>query len=382
MIMKTIANSLTATLLVIVTGLLSCSKDDPVQPTPTMVDELQATLDKAVATHGGKGVSLAVIGPDGETWVVASGISHGSTPITPDMLFSVGSATKTFTAAVILQLAEDGVLTLEDPVSKWLPAYPNIDSTIPIRQLLNHTAGIFDLVEHPDIWTDVFADLHREWTIEETLNGYVLEPYFPNGTDWHYSSTGYLLLRLIIREATGAAISSQYRTRLLQPHGLDGIFTAVEETPTGTVAHAWFDLDGDGTYDDFSAIPCTAFYSAIGGGVFATAEDFARWIRAVFQDRAVLSPEYHDQMMDFHVPTPGEPLVYGYGLGSIWFSPELFNDLTLYGHSGNPLGYAAGGFFLPDFGVCIAILDNTEEGETMPVINDVLSIVTRHLAPL
>ncbi len=367
------------TLLLPVVCVVSCSKDSTTGPELTLAEQLQAALDNAITTYGGKGVSLAVILPDGETWIGVSGISHETTPITPDMLFSVGSATKTFTAATILQFAEEGVLTLEDSLFEWLPSYPNIDSTITLRQLLNHTGGIFDLVENPNLWTDVFADLYRTWTIEEVLNNYILAPYFPKGTDWHYSSTGYMLLRLIIREATDDDISAQYRSRLLAPHGLDGMFTAVEESPTGTVANGWFDLDGDGDYDDFSNIPQTAFYSAIGGGVFANAEDFARWAKAMYRDQVVLSPDYYNQMMDFHVPTPGEPLVYGYGLGVCWFSPELFNNLTVWGHGGNPVGYAAGCLYLPDYGVCLAILDNTEEGETMPVINDILRIITDHL---
>lgn len=357
---------------------VSCSEDNPAQPEPTMGEELQAALDNGIATMGGKGISLALIMPDGEIWTGVSGVSHGTTPITSDMLFSIGSATKTFTAATILQLAEEGVLTLDDSLHEWLPDYPNIDNTIMIRQLLNHTGGIYNFTEHPRVWADLFADLYRSWTMEEVLENYISEPYFPKGTSWHYSNTGYLLLRLIIREAAGGGISEQYRTRLLAPNGLDGMFTAVEENPTGTVANGWFDMDGDGDYDDISNVPATAFYSAIGGGVFATAEDLATWAKAMYRDRTVLGPEYFDQMMDFVVPTPGEDLIYGYGLGVCWFTPDLFNNLTAYGHGGDPLGYAAGCFYLPDYDVCIGILDNTEEGETMWVINDILEIVTRY----
>ncbi len=102
----------------------------------------------------------------------------------------------------------------------------------------------------------------------------------------------------------------------------------------------------------------------------------------MWHDRLVLGPDYYNQMMDFHSPTPGEPLVAGYGLGAVWFNPDLFNGLTIYGHSGNPIGYAAGGLYLADYGVSLAILDNTEEGETMPVINEILSIITRHVSPM
>lgn len=360
----------------------ACAQDSPTQPERTMGEELQAALDNAIATYGGKGVSLAVILPDGQTWVGTAGISTGSTPIRPEMLFSIGSATKNFTSAVILQLAEEGVLTLEDSLFEWLPSFQNIDSTITIRQLLNHTSGIFNLTDHPDVWNDIFADLYRPWTMEEIVNGYVLPPYFAAGDGWHYSNTGYLLLRMIIKEATGQSISRQYRERLFTPTGLTGLFTAVEESPTGPVANGWFDIDNDGDYDDISNVPHTAFYSAIGGGVFATAEDFALWVKAMWHDRIVLGPDYYNQMMDFHSPTPGEPLVAGYGLGAVWFNPDLFNGLTVYGHAGNPIGYAAGGLYLADYGVSLAILDNTEEGETMPVINQILSIITRHVGPM
>lgn len=373
------AVSLIVALLLPAVGIVSCSKHSTTQPEPTLAEELQAALDNGIATYNGKGISAAVMIPAEETWVGVSGISHGTTAITSDMLFSVGSITKNFTATTILELAEEGVLTLEDSLYEWVPNYPNIDSTITIRQLLNHTCGIYNFTEHPDIWADVFADLYRTWTMEEVLTGYVLEPYFPKGTDWHYSNTGYILLRLIIREAAGTDISTQYRERFFNPLGLDRMFTAVEEDPAGVVANGWFDINGDGVYDDFSNVPATAFYTAIGGGVFATAEDLARWAKALFHDRVVLTEEYFDQMMDFHVPTPGEPLVYGYGLGACWFSPELFNNLTVWGHGGNPLGYAAGCLYLPDYGVCIGIADNTEEGETMPVINDILRVITNHL---
>ena len=368
-------------IIILMTMAISCSSGGSSSSDMTMGEELQASLDKAIGAYGGKGASVAVILPDGSSWIGTSGTSTGSVPVSSNMLFSIGSATKTFTAVVILQLAEEGVLTLEDPLSEWLPTYENVDSTITIHQLLNHTSGIYNCTEHPEIWNDIFANLYAQWTMEEILEGYILSPDFPKGTDWHYSNTGYLLLRMIIKEATGQSISSQYRERLFKPTGLTDMFTAVEESPTGQVANGWYDIDNDGDYDDFSNVPQTAFYSAIGGGVFATAKDFALWVKAVWHDRILLDPDYYDQMMAFHSPTPGEPLASGYGLGVVRFNPDLFNGLTIYGHAGNPLGYAAGGFYLADYGVSIAILDNTEEGETMPVINEILRIITKHVSP-
>jgi D-alanyl-D-alanine carboxypeptidase len=358
---------------------ISCSKDSPTKPEPelTFEEKLQKALDDAVISYNGKGVSAAIIMPDGETWNGVSGLSQVNNPITSDMVFSVGSITKMFTAVTIIQLAQEGVLSLQDSIGKWLPVYPNVDSTITIYQLLNHTSGIFNITENPAMWQNIFVDPNRVWTIDEILNNYTLAPNFAKGTDWHYSNTGYLLLRKIIQVGTGSEISTEYRTRFFDSLNLNSAFTAPYETPTGIIAQGWFDLDNDGTYDELPFM--TSFYSMAGGGVFCTAADLALWAHSLFHDKVVLPQSNLDEMLNFHTPCPGEDLVNGYGLGVARFAPELFNGLEIWGHGGNAIGYAAGCFYLPDYDVSIAIMDNTEEGESMWVINDLLNIVTSHL---
>jgi D-alanyl-D-alanine carboxypeptidase len=365
-------------ILFLIINFLSCSKDSPSEPKQlTFEEQMQKALDDGIVNYNGKGVSVAVIMPDGETWSSVSGMSHANTPITSDMVFSAGSITKMFTAATIIQLAQEGVLSLDDSISQWLPAYPYVDSTITIRQLLNHTNGIFNITENPDMWQIIFAGPTSVLTMEEMITNYNLAPYFPKGTGWHYSNTGYLLLRLIIIEATGSDISTEYRNRFFDPLNMRSTFLVPYETPGATIAQGWFDLDSNGTYDELPFM--TSFYSMAGGGVFCTAQDLANWSHALFHDKIVLSQSDLDQMLQFHSPCTGEELVDGYGLGVTRFSPELFNGLDLYGHGGNALGYAAGCFYLPDYDVSLAIMDNTEEGETMWIINDLLDIVTTHL---
>lgn len=367
------------TVLVLLGAFLSCSEESTNGPPPELsfAEKLQAALDNGIKKYNGKGISAAVIMPDGETWVGASGVSEGTTPITTDMLFSAGSITKMFTATTILQLAEEGILTLDDSLHQWLPAYPNIDSTITIRQLLNHTSGIYNITEHPTIWQTIFADPTQVRTLEEIVTNYTLAPYFPKGTGWHYSNTGYLLLRMIIRKAADSQISHQYRTRFFEPCDLNRAYLAPEETLPANTARGWFDLDGDGNYDELPFM--TSFYSMAGGGVFCSAEDLAKWSRALFHDRIVLTQQSLEQMLTFHSPCPGEPLVSGYGLGTINFSSELFNNLEVWGHGGDAPGYAAGCLYLSAYGICIGIMDNTEEGESMWTINDLLSVITEHL---
>ena len=134
----------------------SCSEDSPISNNQLNLSEkFQKVLDDGIVKYGGKGISAAVIMPNGYTWKGASGISHGSIYANTNMLFSAGSITKTFTAATIMLLAEEEKLSIDDSLHNWLPSFNNIDSTVTLRQLLNHTSGIFDLSENTDLWNEI-----------------------------------------------------------------------------------------------------------------------------------------------------------------------------------------------------------------------------------
>ena len=367
----------------VVLNFLSCSEDIPSEPPPepTLAEKLQEALDSGLKSFNGKGVSAAVIMPDSWTWIGVSGVSHGTTAITSDMSFAAGSIGKIFTAATILQLAEEGKLTLEDSLYEWLPAYPYIDSTITLRQLLNHTSGLYNFVDNDDFWQAIFTEPSKVWTPEEMILAFNRESVFPKGTDWHYSQTGYNLLRMIIMKITGSEIASVNRERFWIPLGLTNTFTSMGEALPSNTAHGWWDLDGDGTYDDFFSWPRTAFASGIAGEVWSNAEDLAKWARVPFKDRTVLNQASLDQMLTFHSPCTGEEFFSaGYGLGVANFNPQLLNGLQAYGHSGNAPGYAAASVYLPDYNVCIGIVDNTEEGEAVGIcITNLLNVITSHL---
>jgi len=219
----------------------------------TLYEKLHQALDSALNTSSGKGISAAVILSDGQTWIGVSGISHGTSAITPDMRFSAGSIAKIFTATTILQLVEEDKLTLNDSLDKWLPAYPNIDSTITIRQLLNHTSGLYDFVDNDNYWNAIFSDPSKVWTPEEILLTFVRQPVFPKGTGWNYATTNYLLLRMIIKKITRTEISAVNQARFWTPLGLTNSFTSIRGALPALMAHGWYDLNGDGTYDDFSS---------------------------------------------------------------------------------------------------------------------------------
>jgi len=367
--------------IIVYVACISCKKDDEGQlpvPDPTLSEKIQSALDNAIADYNGKGVSLAVLLPDGEIVKCASGISHANVKVNTDMLFSAGSITKMFTATTIMQYMEEGLLSLDDSLHQWFPAYDNIDSTINLRQLLNHTSGIYEITQNDAFWQLVFSQPDSILEKEELIMEYTLEPHFEKGTGWNYCNTGYIILRMLVEDLSGKSIASEYRSRLIDHSNLENTFTYLNEELPSNTAHGWFHLDGDNVYDEIPPENLKSFYSAAGGGIFCTAEDLALWANKLFIEKSVVSQSSLDQMLTMHSPC-NEEMVESYGLGIYEFNPNLFNGHKIIGHGGDPIGYAAGCFYLPDYNVCIGIMDNTEDGNVMWVSNEVVDLIIEYL---
>lgn len=120
--------------LLLLMSLASCARDQ--RP---LDERLQSALDKRLRACDVKGASAAVVLPDGTVWRGVSGYSHPPVRMTPDMAFAIGSITKNMIAALLLQLAEEGKLSLDDPIGRWLPPYRHVNGDITVRQMLNHT---------------------------------------------------------------------------------------------------------------------------------------------------------------------------------------------------------------------------------------------------
>lgn len=339
----------------------SCSKDEPTKPEPTIQDELQAAMTEIFSSYNGRGISVAVVLPDQEIWHYTNQKS-GADPINADKLFWIASITKTFTAAAILKLVEEGTLSLTDSLHQFLPAYPNIDSTITINQLLNHTSGVFNDTENPLYDEMMEEDRSKIWTPEEMITRMVLAPYFKQGEGWHYSNTDYILLGMIIKEVTGNPLSKEFRDRFYQPLGLNHTFLDAEETITGAFANFWADFDEDGVWEEVPVLSVERYSETstawAAGGIFSTAEDIAHWTRALFHGN-VLNQAMLDQMLNF---IPGPAHFPGYGCGVLLYPTSLTGGVRAYGHDGNAGYFISDTIYLPDYDVSITILQNEANG--------------------
>jgi D-alanyl-D-alanine carboxypeptidase len=348
-------------------GFISCSQKPPVFPEVPFSNMLQDVIDSKLEAYNGTGVSVAVVIPGYRTWCGVSGMSNPSTsePVQPDMLFGIASIGKNYVATLVLQLAEQGRLSLEDSVNKWLPSFQNIDNTITVRQLLSHTSGIYDFVKHPQSpYAISFQSLEfsKLWTSKEVITKLVNEPYFPPGEGWHYSTTNYTLLRMIVEKITQSELSIELRKRFLNPLNLyhTVFIDANDPFPKDfKIAHNWFDANGDGNLEDISGKP-KEWLSIVPHLTYATAEDLARWSDALFRAK-VLSGSSLDLMLDFHRPTPGEPCS-GYGLGVWEWKSELLDGVQAWGHGGWGFGWIAALIYFPENKISMAILmnDNNE----------------------
>jgi D-alanyl-D-alanine carboxypeptidase len=298
------------------------------------------------------------------------------------MLFDIASIGKHYVAVLVVQLAKEGTLLLDDPLNRWLPDHPYIDGGITVRQLLNHTSGIFDWVEHPQspyrkaFDAIPFDEISSPESVVRTL---LHEPYFPPGGGFRYSTTNYTLLRMIVEHVTGSTVAKEIQRRFLAPLDLNHTFVvdADMSLPESVrVAHGWWDANGDGKPDDITSRPRMWIATRSPAMVYATAEDLARWAQAVYGAK-VLEQAFLRQMLSFHRPTPtapGEPFATGYGLGT----QELrLGGLVMWGHLGWQYGYTSSMLYVPKHSASIAVLINDNNMALINLATIGLWIVTR-----
>lgn len=354
---------------------------------------LQAAMDESFTDSGAIGVSAAVVFPDGEMWAGTTGISHQGVPLTTDMLFDIASAQKNLQAAIALILVEEGVLTLDDPLEKWLPPSPNIKGEITIRQLLNLTSGIDKFV--PDSNSPfrvgyVNIDFEKMWTWEEIQEAFVGEPSFEPGTKSEYSTTNYIVLRHVIEKATQSGQSALLEEKVLKPnrmvHTLADFSSPIPETMR--ITHGWFDTDGDGTPEDISGNSLNWIASLSPMLVYSTPIDMVKWMDALYHKKAVLEEKTLKEMLTFIGPVQGEPLMKGYGLGTVDINlgalMPRWEQVRVYGHLGLQFGYMTFVGYFPDYGVSVAIMlnrggDRDSDGAMMAIGGAVIDVLLGHL---
>lgn len=342
-------------IILIVIGLLcaSCSNEGKKSPD----QKFQAVLEKGLEKYDIRGVSAAIVNSDG-VWVGTAGISHDTVAMKPDMLFSIGSVTKNFVAALTLKLVEVGTLSLEDRLSDWMPAYTYVDPEITIRQLLNHTSGIYMFWNNDDLWDALKNERSRIFTPEEVL-GYIKEPDFPAGQGWRYSNTNYLLLAMIIEKATGSTLASELRLRLWKPLNLRNYYLWLADSIPDNQAHVFGDNFEFGSAEQDLTFMPRASHESIGfgsSGIVTTAEDLADWGYQLFEGQVLTEKSMHE-MLSFVDFLPQSNMK-GYGLGVQLFRSTVSHGSEAIGHGGGNIGSTTYMIYLPEYHTSLVVMVN------------------------
>lgn len=318
-----------------------------------LAEALQQLLEEKCAESTFEGVSYSIAVPGYEIWTGTYGNLGRAvkTAITPNSVFGIASVTKTYVAAIILQLRDEGKLRLDDLVSKHLGRLTNVPEDVTIRHLLSMTSGLANFSSHPlgPIW-DAVADRAKVWTPEEVLEKYLSPPSFNAGERYMYSNTNFLILGMVVEKVTDQKFNQVLKDRILKPYSLDSTFLGGFDELPEELALTDYNRNGqiEVEVDAAQASISSLFWTS--GGMFATSSDMARWGKALFAGE-VLSEQSLAQMVAFDEEGFGN-----YGLGTM---PGSQLGYPFWGHGGL-LSYASSLEYSPDTGITVSFAANMD----------------------
>jgi CubicO group peptidase (beta-lactamase class C family) len=259
--------------------------------------------------------------------------------------FRIGSVTKQFTAACILQLAEQGKLSLDDKLTKYIPDYPKGDS-ITIHMLLNHTSGIKNYTDIPEFWPKAILPLSKDSMIALFKN----KPLdFSPGTKWNYSNSGYFLLGVIVEKASGKTFNNYLLDNIIKKLGLKN--TLMDNLDSVLAYRAkGYGKNQQGVWQQAMQISMEGPYSA--GAMVSTVDDLYLWTKALHNNQ-VLTVASTQKML-----TPYKEN-YGYGIGI-----DSLKTHRRVSHNGGIPGFASYLGYFPDDDICVVVISNNGSNST------------------
>lgn len=366
-----------------------------------LVSDIRNILDAYIA-KGAVGTSLSYALGGDEPVQVTAGLADRSSgaPVEPDNLFKIGSCTKTFVAAALMRLAQDGRVDAAAPISNWFPQLPGAEK-VSVRQLVNHRGGL------PEFEYDIPMTPGRIWSPQELVDlAFSVSPPAPSGGAAVYNNTGYVLAGMLIESITGISLGAYVRQALLDPLGLRDTFSpATEDFPSDRLVRGYFHrpppapdapkdlasggemwrMDGvlpysDDLQDSSDAFPYSGAYGC--GDMVATPENLTRFIRGLFGGR-VLDANHFEEMFGFRVPSnyPGTRMrETGAGLFK-----SAYGDRMFFGHQGSIPGYVCVMQHDPESGLSISLASNVGSGNRLSfqasglhyVVDDVIKRLLR-----
>ena len=352
----------------ITVALLGSCVDD--EASDTELDYRHA-VERTMAQYRIPGALAAVRGPGRSEWRGEFGLADAAarSPIDPRSHFAIRSITKSLTVTLILQLARDRAIALDDPIGKYVPGIPN-GNHVTLGQLAAMESGVKNYTEVEAFLAAFVADFARPWTAAEIVAYAIPEsPVFPPGERYDYSNTNTLLLGQVVEIVTGEPIGEAYRKRILAPLGLagtdypnDASLPAPHPTP--------YEVDPQtGELEELPLINLSALGAA--GGMVMTLDDLLAWGEALGTGTLIGAELQALRTTHARAATNGPKYDrYGLGIGQLdgWW-----------GHTGEALGFQAAVFRDPRSGAVIAVMVNSSQPVNVAteIFRSLADVVTR-----
>jgi D-alanyl-D-alanine carboxypeptidase len=321
----------------------------------------QAILNSFTA-KGLPGIVLLIHDKDG-MWVGSSGKADidQNIDIKPCSVSKLASVTKMYIGVVIMKLMEQGKIDLDAKVGAYLSDdligdIKNAKEST-VRQLMNHTSGIFDLITSTSFYLQVLNDPAKKWQPEELLKfAEKTDPYFAVGTGNHYSNTNFLLLSMIIDKVAGRNHSALVREMIFEPLGLKHTYYYWHDPLPENTVQGYFDLYNNGTICNV-----TNYNTGSGngyGGIYSTVHDQMIFIEALVKNKTLLSQGSLDKMMTFIMPEEeGTHRLLGLAIYKDFIDRADSTEFS-YGHRGRDLAYSFDLDYFPKNQTTMSLLVN------------------------
>ena len=351
-------------LLLFAVVLLSIAAHAQSPLSPDAKAKIDTAVTQVLSSTKVPSASIAVVKDGRIAYLQAYGLARLNPPMeaTPQMQYSIGSISKQFTAAAVLLLAQEGKLTLEDPVSKYLPQLTRAKE-VTIRMLLSHTSG------YQDYWPEdyVMTSMMVPTTAQHILDVWAKRPLdFDPGTQWQYSNTNFVIAGRIVEQVSGTPLIDLLKKRIFVPLGMDNVYDTDASKlpatdPTGYERHALgpqrpTPLEGTGWM--FAA-----------GELAMPAHDLALWDISII-DRSLLDAASYAQMFKPVLLKNG--VSSGYGLGVFLGKRD---GRAIIEHSGEVSGFVSENLVFPDDRAAIIVLTNE-------MATSAASLIAKRITPL
>jgi CubicO group peptidase (beta-lactamase class C family) len=341
-------------LLCLIAAILSFSQND---------SQLEKAVDSLIGTQfkpNEPGVSILIADKNGIIYKKAFGSANVELNVgmQPDMVFRIGSITKQFTAIGILQLVEQGKISLQDSIQKYIPDFPSKGYTITIENLLTHTSGIPDY-SNADTTHNPYIERH-DFTPQQIIKYFdYMPPEFKPGTKFNYSNSGYVLLAYIIQQVTGKDYHQYIKENVIDRTGLQHTFFDNEHTIIPNRVEGY--TRDKGFFENCEYQTASMAFGC--GDLMSTTEDLYKWNKALL-DYKLVSKEALQKAFTPYKLSDDSHTNYGYG----WFV-DSFGVKRIH-HEGQVSGFTAFEEYYPGKDVYVSILTNQLSGEDTTDFSD------------